>query len=444
MPVPNSQCVILVPVGGSIVPECDAALQELERRGYVVRRIRGFSQVDVARNQIATEALRDGFEELFWIDSDVVFNPDDVDRLRQCGEPFVCAVYPKKGPQEFACNYLPGTESVVFGQGGGLTEMLYVGFGFNYTHRSVYERVRQHCQLPVCNLQFGEALIPFFMPLAKTDAGEPWYLGEDYAFCERVRQCGYRIMVDTTIRLWHVGTYKYSWEDAGGKPQRFATYSFKTGIDWSPSPPKETGYSLPASLPGLDQLRAEFPWPTEMPTAIPRLNHGWLHESVQQLLRDELQSKPRLILELGSWLGLSTRFLLKHAPQARIISVDHWRGSPEHHANPDLARWLPVLYETFLVNCWGYRQQLLPLRMDTQAGIDRVASAGLAPDLIYLDADHSYEAVQRDLRSLLACFPKAIIVGDDWDWEGVQRAAAEIAQQSGRRLETHGVGWKLC
>jgi GT2 family glycosyltransferase len=37
----------------------------------------------------------------------------------------------------------------------------------------------------------------------------PWYLAEDYAFCERARQCGFKIMADTTIRLWHIGEYAY-------------------------------------------------------------------------------------------------------------------------------------------------------------------------------------------------------------------------------------------
>ncbi|MDB5384800.1 MAG: hypothetical protein JWM11_446, partial [Planctomycetaceae bacterium] len=116
--------VILVPVGGSVVPECDKALLTLEQRGYTVWKVRGFSQVDVARCQMATDALADGFDELIWIDSDVVFDPDDIERLRSHQVPFVCGIYPKKGPREFACNYLPGTKELVMGQAGGLNELL--------------------------------------------------------------------------------------------------------------------------------------------------------------------------------------------------------------------------------------------------------------------------------------------------------------------------------
>lgn len=52
-PAPPSACVILVPANGLIDPGCEDALRELERRGYAVWRVRGYSQVDAARNQMA-------------------------------------------------------------------------------------------------------------------------------------------------------------------------------------------------------------------------------------------------------------------------------------------------------------------------------------------------------------------------------------------------------
>jgi hypothetical protein len=49
------------------------------------------------------------------------------------------------------------------------------------------------------------------------------------AFCERARQCGFRIMADTRIRLWHLGSYPFGWEDAGSTKERFANYNFHFG-----------------------------------------------------------------------------------------------------------------------------------------------------------------------------------------------------------------------
>ena len=48
--------------------------RELERRGYAVWRIRGFAAIDQARNRLAYQALERGFEETFWIDSDIAFS----------------------------------------------------------------------------------------------------------------------------------------------------------------------------------------------------------------------------------------------------------------------------------------------------------------------------------------------------------------------------------
>ena len=80
-------------------------------------------------------------------------------------------------------------------------------------------------KLPVCNQQFPAQLIPWFMPMIHPGMGN-WYLAEDYAFCERARLCGMKTIIDTTIRLWHVGSYRFSWEDAGSDKQRFGDYLF--------------------------------------------------------------------------------------------------------------------------------------------------------------------------------------------------------------------------
>ena len=230
VPTATSACVILVPVGGAIDRGCDDALKELERRGYPVWRVRGYSAVDAARNQMATDALSQGFDELMWIDSDVVFYPDDVERLRAHGLPFTCGLYPKKGPRQFACEFLPGTQNVRFGVHGGLTEIRYCGFGFTHTREVVYDRIKEQLDLPVCNLRFGSPLVPFFEPMVVPDPGGSWSISEDYAFCERARRCGFQVMADTRIRLWHVGSYRYGWEDAGSDKERYADYSFSLPV----------------------------------------------------------------------------------------------------------------------------------------------------------------------------------------------------------------------
>ncbi len=220
-------CVILVPCGDAIASPCEDSLRVLESRGYEVRRVRGFSQIDVARNTIASAAIRDGFEETLWIDSDIGFNPDDVERLRSHQLPVVSGIYAKKAKRELACKFLDETTGIQFGKKGGLMELLYAATGFLLVQRQVYLDVQAKLHLPVCNTMFGESIVPWFCPMFHEFQGGHWYLGEDFAFCERVRQADYKIMADTTIRLWHIGSYPYAWEDVGVATRRYGSLEYQ-------------------------------------------------------------------------------------------------------------------------------------------------------------------------------------------------------------------------
>ncbi len=224
-PMDPRRCVVLIPFHTQIVPSCEESLKELERRGYCVRRVGGYAAIDQGRNQMAADALVDGFEETFWIDADVGFPPDSIDRIRSHQLPMVTGMCAQKGRRAMATHIIPGTTSMVFGEGGGLYEVMFAGTGFLHVRREVYMRVLEHHRLPICNERFNSPTIPFFHPiLLPTDDGT-WYLAEDYSFAQRARSAGFQIFADTTIRLWHYGNYAYGWEDAGRDVERFDTFT---------------------------------------------------------------------------------------------------------------------------------------------------------------------------------------------------------------------------
>lgn len=226
-PPSPARCHILVPFADRIEPACETALRELERRGYPVFRVPGFRQIDLARNQLAADALAAGCEETLWIDADTGFHPDAVEKLRSHALPIVCGIYPKKGKRELAIHVLPGTDEIVFGAAGGLREILYGATGFLLIRREVYETMQSKLALPECLADTGRQLYPYFAPLIKGDAGTPWYLAEDFAFCERARQCGYKIFADSSLRLWHIGTNWFGWEDSTRPTPRYNTFHFR-------------------------------------------------------------------------------------------------------------------------------------------------------------------------------------------------------------------------
>lgn len=444
------KCVVLVPVGNHIEPQCDDGLRQLESRGYTVRRVRGYAAIDQGRNQMATDALADGFEELFWIDSDVAFNPDDVERLRSHRLPIVCGIYPKKGVRALSCHVMPGTNGIVFGEGGGLVEVLYAATGFLLVRREVLLDIQEQLSLPLCNEVFGRPMLPFFLPLVNPEPTGHWYLAEDYAFSKRARDCGYQIWADTTIRLRHIGTYGFSWEDAGLQLQRFPTFHLHMSGGQPQRQPsaafrdgeQQVTRPFPDQTPQLAELALAHSWPTEKPPVAPN-PHGWLHGSAKELLASVLSKDTRLVFEFGAWLGQSTRFIAEHAPRAVVLAVDHWRGSREHYLNPEFRDLLPVLYETFLTNCWDYRTRIIPMRMSVSEALDVIDRRGLMPDVVYLDADHAYESVRAELARIRSLFPDSVVVGDDWDWETVRRAAVDVAREQGGVVGVHGTAWRF-
>lgn len=225
--------IVICPFLTHIEAACERGLRELERAGYEVRRWQSTAAVDRSRSDAATTALADGAQAILWIDSDVTFELASVERLCAHDLPAVAGVYPKKGVRDFAVHLEPGTPELRMGEGGGLQDVRYVGTGFFYTDRVVYEDIRRTFGLPVCNTRFGGRTVPYFLPMVVTDEQGPpgsyWYLGEDYAFCERARQAGHKIVVDSTLRLGHIGKYTYGWEDVGQQVQRVSGATFKYG-----------------------------------------------------------------------------------------------------------------------------------------------------------------------------------------------------------------------
>jgi hypothetical protein len=195
----------------------------------------------------------------------------------------------------------------------------------------------------------------------------------------------------------------------------------------------------------IERLRKTYPWPAARPEVKTSVEAaGSFGEGTDQILASVLTNETRLVVELGAWLGMSTRFIADHAPNATVVSVDHWRGSPEQMPRADLSTLLPSLYEMFLSLCWRYRDQIIPLRMTTADGLKTISTYGLTPDVIFLDSDHSQDAVMSDLRLACVLFPGATFVGDDYDWQSVQTAVNEFAKGNGLSVERIGArGWKL-
>ena len=164
--------------------------------------------INEARNIFAANAVKSGFDRVFWLDSDMKFAPDTLIRLTQDMDEnnldFVSGLYftrrPPIKPVAFKSLWWDKKENgdldtgseFYFDYPDGLTEVAGTGFGCVLTTVDLLKRV-------------GDTFGAPFAPLES--------MGEDVSFCWRAIQVGAKMHLDTRVKCGHVGMYEYN-EDA--------------------------------------------------------------------------------------------------------------------------------------------------------------------------------------------------------------------------------------
>ena len=174
------------------------------------------------------------------------------------------------------------------------------------------------------------------------------------------------------------------------------------------------------------RLRASqaFPWPPGRPASDEGL-HGWLHRGNERVLRRLIEERrPVVVVELGSWLGLCTDWMLQVADEAAdraaaaqgapegtvcggaggeaeagmtVFAVDPWDASlllseqRDQYTRDEAAMALlrryeggPGLHESFLSNLRARRARVFAVRQRSADGLRAIHALGVAPDLIYV------------------------------------------------------------
>ncbi len=180
-------------------------------------------------------------------------------------------------------------------------------------------------------------------------------------------------------------------------------------------------------------------WPDERPAVAPRAE-GWFDDRNRNFLSCFVGSGD-IVIEIGAWMGLSTLWLADRVgPTGHVYTIDHFEGSWEHKTDPATAAKLPLLWETFVVNCWDSRALITPVRADSREGLLALHNRGVLPTAVYVDGAHDYGTAVRDVLLSAFLWPRAQIVGDDLENANVCRAAFDAAKV----LQQEVVGNKRC
>lgn len=170
--------------------------------------------------------------------------------------------------------------------------------------------------------------------------------------------------------------------------------------------------------------------------------HGWF---VNEFALDRIfrEKQIKTVIELGSWVGASTRFLaLRVGQNGKVYAVDTWKGTPSNAAQIKDPR-LPNLFRLFLSNVihMGLTNTIVPVPMTTD---EAAKFLNVKADLIYFDADP--EQVEKDI---LNWFPHlnegGIFCGTNWNDPQVQAGAERATMELGRQIDvdSRGIFWRI-
>jgi hypothetical protein len=167
--------------------------------------VAGNAVVQWARDEVVDIFLQSQANRLFWIDSDIVWKPEDFMRMLALSQlrEVICATYPAKIDQPtFYVNH--DKTKPLEADDLGLLDVWGVGLGFTVMRREVVERLVAKAPRIYDEIS-GKDVAEVF----KVGAVRGKRRGEDMAFFEDIRDLGYKVWLDPQVDLGHIGVKKY-------------------------------------------------------------------------------------------------------------------------------------------------------------------------------------------------------------------------------------------
>ena len=172
------------------------------------------SLITQGRSKIANFFINNtDHEYLFFLDSDIGFNPEDVLRLLSHQVDIVSGAYPMKTiPVRYCINIQQPEE-----RQGDLVKITGNGMGFVLLHRNVLLKMAQNFPELKYIPSTDDSNVPpsqeemnnsyhYFMEHKENNA----FMSEDKSFFHRARMLGYDVWLDTSIKLQHIGSHIFT------------------------------------------------------------------------------------------------------------------------------------------------------------------------------------------------------------------------------------------
>lgn len=151
-----------------------------------------------SRNNLAKHALTMEADYVLWLDSDMMFGPDILERMI-------------KRMEERELDILSG---IYYRRRHPFSPVLFKKFSIDENNMAIHENFNSYPKNDIFEVEgigFGCVLMKSDVLFNVAAKYKDWFsplgrVGEDLSFCWRARQCGYKIYADPEIQLGHCGS----------------------------------------------------------------------------------------------------------------------------------------------------------------------------------------------------------------------------------------------
>jgi SAM-dependent methyltransferase len=310
--------------------------------------------------------------DLVFVDADLEFDDDAILKLIKHNKDIVAGAYPyRKTDLDYPVKLLFNKDNNCKDEETGLVSVECATTGLMRINRRVFDKLLVS--------EDNKGIKQYFRTGIIYDTND-WY-GEDAYFCKEWRLLGGEIWVEPNINFGHHGAYCFT--------GNFHEY--------------------------LMGLRVGCKVFGESTTGIP----GWMTQPELDRL-SVLANQSQDVVEIGCWKGRSTRVLLENC-KGDVYAVDHWKGNPGDAT--EIAATTQNIYNEFISNVEDFNNIRI-MRGYSAKIVNKFEDKSV--DMVFIDADHSYEACKADIEMWLPkC--KKFICGHDYTniFPGVIQAVNE-------------------
>ena len=162
------------------------------------------SLITRARNEMTASFLETDHTHMMWLDADIEFTPDDVAKVWNLDADIGVGVYAMKKPgEDWFAAWVNGELVKDLDRFQGPVSVDYAGTGFMLIKREVIEKMAR--EVATYESKDGKRVHSLYMTPVHNDVFE----SEDYFFCRRAREMGFKVTMDPTVRLKHWGQWAY-------------------------------------------------------------------------------------------------------------------------------------------------------------------------------------------------------------------------------------------